>query len=412
MGSPKKVLVTAGPVYGRLDDNKLVANRSRGIWAAKFAAYLWRYQHEVVLLLPDILPVEKLLSPATREGAGIGQDGFEVIYHKGFEEYYETCLDLANSVDAVVMAAAVVNWIPANPVKGKMSTHGYKVGDVIDIPFKLAPRVIDEMRTTRCKCVIGCKMLSGASYEELHDAAHGIALRARCNVVVANDLSNLKTKYLVFPDRTALPLTNAWDEFYLQLRMIIEDIHYRTNVGGLRVEGEIDPNEIVRAKAEFDQIVLKYQSRFLSRRYKMLFQSGEPVEHTFGAIAVHVMNDIWLCTPRKKGPLFTSSDAVLVKIHEGSRTVLTDVGKATLNAPHMVGMGEGHKASAVLHLHEQLEGVDTLPYTPPGTARDSEQAVWGVEGLPRVYNVQGHGFIACLDKDHEIIMDDYRVGRE
>lgn len=58
----KKILITAGPVYGRLDDNKLVSNRSRGIWAADFA---WRLaaldlgtRYEVILLVADVSGIQ------------------------------------------------------------------------------------------------------------------------------------------------------------------------------------------------------------------------------------------------------------------------------------------------------------------------------------------------------------------
>ena len=181
----KKVLVTAGPVYGRLDDNKLVGNRIRGVWAVRFAQSLWSRGDQVVLRVPDLMK--------HTPGLIVHGDGWETIFHTGFDDYYAQCVRLSHEVDAAVMAAAVVNWIPANPVTGKMPTEGYKAGDTIDIPFKLAPRVIDEMRTDRCKCVIGCKMLSGSTHEQLIDAAYGVSLRARCNLVIANDLSNLRS---------------------------------------------------------------------------------------------------------------------------------------------------------------------------------------------------------------------------
>ncbi len=389
----KRILVTAGPVYGRLDDNKLVSNRSRGIWAINFAHRMCEEGHEVALLIPDVLKSKDWSQNVP---------GLEVLYHKGFEEYEQACYDLANSVDASVMAAAVLNWIPANPVKGKMNTKGYEEGDIIQIPFKLAPHVINQMRTTRCKCVIGCKLLSGATLEELIDAAYGVLLKGRCSVVVANDLSDLKTKHLVFPDRSVMTFKNDWKGLYAQLQMLITDVHYRTHTGGIGSE-ELEPYDVTIANIEFDEIARKYRDRFTN------WSKGD-IGHTFGAIAVHVANGVWLCSPRKKEPLFTSKDAVLVKVNESTRTVLTLTGKATLNAPHMIGMGEGHKAQAVLHLHEPLEGVDTLPYTPPGTVRDMRCA-WGPNGLPRAYNIEGHGFVACLDENNEIILSDYRVGK-
>jgi hypothetical protein len=52
--SKKKILVTAGCVYGNLDSNKLVSNRAQGIWAAKFAQWLHYQGHHVALVVADI----------------------------------------------------------------------------------------------------------------------------------------------------------------------------------------------------------------------------------------------------------------------------------------------------------------------------------------------------------------------
>jgi len=54
-------------------------------------------------------------------------------------------------------------------------------------------------------------------------------------------------------------------------------------------------------------------------------------------------------------------------------------------------------AHVVLHLHEMLEGVPTVPYAPPGTDRDN----W--RDLPKgAFNIEGHGFVARLNFDGTI----------
>ncbi len=60
------------------------------------------------------------------------------------------------------------------------------------------------------------------------------------------------------------------------------------------------------------------------------------------------------------------------------------------------GMMYGGKEPVVLHLHEQLPGVPTLPYGPPGTDRDNLRVL--PDGV-RAFNIQGHGFVACLDSE-------------
>ena len=41
------------------------------------------------------------------------------MFHTGYDSYREHCHQLAPKVDAAVMAAAVVNWIPETPFPGK-----------------------------------------------------------------------------------------------------------------------------------------------------------------------------------------------------------------------------------------------------------------------------------------------------
>ena len=55
-----RVLITAGQVYGRLDDNKLVGNRVRGLWATRFAEWLAERGHQVTLVLPDTFASERV----------------------------------------------------------------------------------------------------------------------------------------------------------------------------------------------------------------------------------------------------------------------------------------------------------------------------------------------------------------
>ena len=64
-------------------------------------------------------------------------------------------------------------------------------------------------------------------------------------------------------------------------------------------------------------------------------------------------------------------------------------GKATLNAPLLIKVGEKFGADAVLHQHRQLEGVPTVPHAPPGTVRDNDRDVPGP-----AFNIEGHGFVA------------------
>lgn len=386
----KRVLITAGQVYGPLDDNKLVGNRVRGIWAARFADYLADEGYPVTLLVPD---VNTPLPP------GPPHDNLKVVTHKGYWDYAEKCARLASSHDAAVMAAAVVNWIPAEPVKGKMATAGYKEGDIINVPFVLAPRVINRMRTENPNLtLVGCKMLIGSTPEELVEAAYHVVLAARCNVVVANDMkAGLRTKRLVYQDRTVVDYEDDFEGFFAALRAVIDDEHYRTAAGHLlREPPDADvPDQVYLADLDarnlMTRIVEKYRDRFVHR------QAGS--DRVFGAVGIPLSNGVagYLLSPREKGEAFDGSDGVLVARVNQHRIVETVQGKATLNAPLLVRMMLKY-GEPVIHLHEQLPGVPTVPYAPPGTVRDCDREIPG-----RAFNIEGHGFVACLDWKLEIV---------
>lgn len=388
-----KVLVTAGTVYGRLDANKLVGNRVRGIWACGFAGYLSTFGHEITLLIPDTMPrFDKLngmvgthwknRGPLCREGHGGRPGAIEVVRQTGYYDYRRKCNAMALTHDCAVMAAAVVNWIPAEPYEGKMPTEGYDEGAIIKVPFFLAPRVIQDMKRVNPKLtLIGCKMLVGVSEETLVDAAYDVLLKSRCNVVVGNDMGRgLRRKILVYKDRSVHEYVDDFDRFYEDLRAVIEDTYYSTSSTGLP---ETLAKNCPAAPTLFNSIVESNRSRFI------------PVEggRVYGSVAINCGLEGWLVSPREKGKMFTAADAVAVVAIDWERNiVITQSGKATLNAPLLIryALKYGHKA--VVHFHEEIEGLPTLPYAPPGTVRDNNRNL-PETGLGAGFNIKGHGCV-------------------
>ena len=391
----KRVLITAGQVYGMLDDNKLVGNRSRGIWAVKLADTLammdfaqeeedgLEYDFQITLLVPDTFPKERIEAHINR----MAIEKVTVVKHRGFDDYREKCHQLAGEHDYAIMASAVVNWIPTTPVPGKMATKGYKVGDKIDISFYLAPRVIEEMKLYNpTLTIIGCKMLAGADDETLVEAAYGVLRRSKCNVVVANDLTaGLRRKLLVYPDRSVHEYDNDWPGFEKALCDLLQDRWWKT-IGQDEPVGSSPA--IDRARLYFDQIVDKYRDRFL--------HPVDGKDMVFGSLAVPVGKAAWLVSPRTKGKLFTSKDAVLIQSFAlPGRTIhVRGLSKATLNAPLLIRTSAAYDNCAVLHLHEEHPMGVTVPYGPPGSERDNSREIVGP-----VMNIEGHGFVATLNED-------------
>lgn len=374
-----KVLITSGPVYGRLDDNKLVSNRIRGIWAGKFAVWLANLGHDVILLQSDLtlqFQMDELAKQLRTDAKTIKTE-----VHNGYDSYAEQCYAWASQVDAAVMAAAVVNWIPKQAFKGKMPTEGYREGDEQHISFVLAPRVIDRMKKINPKLkLVGCKMTSGATPDQTYSAAYQTLLKAHCNVVIGNDLSNLKAKFLVYPDGSKVEVTD-FKQMYTDLERLFNDEFYTTKAE----EAVPDANfkDLDLACARFDSLCDKYRERFKKRP-----EGPHGPDRVFGGLAVHIDDHHTLVSPREKGLMFDSKTAVVVT-HSNSteRTISTVRGrKASLNATLLVRFLRRHFAQGVVHLHEENPYWPTQEYAPPGTVRDNERDV-----TPPAFNVKGHG---------------------
>lgn len=388
-----KTLITAGTVYGLLDDNKLVGNRVRGIWAAKYAEYLCREKGWPVMLLVADIQEREIRRMLDHPEKGL-PPGLEFITHRGFYNYRDKVhwAFRDQGCHAAVLAAAVVNWIPETPFEGKMPTVG--VGERMNVPFILAPRVIDEIKSTYSCTLIGCKMTIGETHEGLINAAYKTLLSAKCNAVVANDMkTGLRAKTLVYQDRTEQPFDVGDEGFFKALTAVIADQHYHTTVLGDLISAKAD------VVATFNRFVSRYRTRFTKRLPTGNFVFGALGVPYNGPEAHEDLRGEILFSPREKGEMFDARSAVLVAgIDHAERRIETFGGKATLNAPLLARhLRKYPKAYGVLHLHEQLPGVPTVPYAPPGTIRDSYREAPGP-----VYNIAGHGFIACLDANGEI----------
>jgi hypothetical protein len=378
-----KVLITAGQVYGRLDDNKLVGNRVRGIWAMKYAAHLAGLGHDVTLLVPDTITrviIQEHIPP--REGR---PGTITVTKQTGFVSYREKCVEMAATHDAAIMAAAVVNWIPRFPIGGKMRTEGYKVGDIINVPFMLAPRVIEEMKAVNPKLtLIGCKMLIGATSDKLIEAAYGVLLRSRCNAVLANDMEHgLKHKLIINQDRSVQEFNNDFLGLFETLTAIVEDEHYRT-------EWTQTDHPVAGNVEMFDRVVQTYRHRFTQR------QDGS--DRVFGSVFLATgITTLGIVSPREKGKAFTAKDAVVITRIDNTVVHAEGPNKPTLNAPLLCRFAWKFGHRAVVHFHDRVPTLPMLPYAPPGTVRDNQREL--PDNCKDGFNIEGHGCVVPVNTE-------------
>lgn len=344
-----KILVTGGPVHGKLDPVKIITNRFRGGLMTQL--------------------VERLLPHAdvtylTARGATVPT--CPILYHDGIHDYMDRVKELADRFDAVVLGAAVANLIPAEPMTTKFPSHNYKPGDIIPINFTIAPRIIDVVKEVApLTKLFGFKLLTGVPEVELINAAYGILLESKATAVFANDTSNLKRKLIVTRERGVIESDiPGIADFILDAT---KDEYYRTR----HVDAAMD-NEAVR---KFGELAALHLHRF----------QETPEGYVFGTIAVRDRSGGFVTTGRGKNELEDMAYVSRV-VHEWRSVEVVGDRKATLNAPLLDRIFRKFNCEHIVHWHREIAGAPTLPYAPAGTVRDAEREIPAPE-----FNIKGHG---------------------
>lgn len=173
-----RALVTAGGTAEPVDDVRVLTNRSTGRFGAAIANALAAAGVEVTLIGSEGLYARKIpLVGSIRQVR------------------YESTDDLARALEAaagrgadlVFMAAAVSDYRP-EAAAGKISSQA----EERTLRLTRTPKLLDTLwRACPDAYLVGFKLLSGVSREELERVARGQIERARLDLCVANDLQEL-----------------------------------------------------------------------------------------------------------------------------------------------------------------------------------------------------------------------------
>lgn len=364
----KQVLITGGPVHDYIDDVKIITNRFKGGLMYELATRIsnTEYDYDIIFLTSKHTPV---INKSER---------IEVVYHDGFQDYYDKVLNISRKSDAVILGAAVANLIPQNRIQGKFPSHNYNIGDVIPINFTIAPRVINEIKKTNPRIFLcGFKLLSGVSKEELIDAAYDIVIDSKANLVVANDAKNLDYISLVTKEKSVIP--EARTNLPSILVNHINDKYYHTAVIPFKQETKL--SDI----AEKTLNVYKDKFKINKRGYM------------FGAVAELPDNSASIIVSARGKK--TLSDLVWVSNVSNNDLSIISTGKPSLNTPllwNILFKSKIHDLKGfcrfIIHFHEQIEGLPTLDYAPPGTERDSNREII------TSFNIKHHGCFLMFNK--------------
>lgn len=369
-----KILISGGPVPANLDAVKIVTNKFKGGLMVQLAKDLAQEGHQVTYLTYG-KSLENLSQHAT------------VVSHSGFHDYAEKVKALSPVHDVVVLGAAVANLIPANPWQGKFPSHDYKEGDVIDIPFMIAPRIITQVKEAAPNATLfGFKLLSGVPHEELITAAYETLVSSRATAVFANDAQDLQTIHMVMKDRSVHTFPRSELAATLQYFARVASPRFHSKVQN---EREVLEEDLSRLKA-------------LTRPYTEIPEwfKPSPEGYVFGALAMKTPRGTMLVTSRGKKELESFAEVRNVNFDTFEVEVITSL-KASLNAPLLWAiLQKNPKASAIVHVHIPFDFQygPALPYAIPGTQADS------VRDLPEgTFQIKNHGVYLVLNEQGELL---------
>lgn len=203
-----KYIITSGPMESQIDSVRKIKNSSSGKLGTVFAEQLLKrgysnivYIHTSGALVPDKVKTieidghKQLLSALERE---ITDDS--VIVHamaisdfniKGTNPIECVADAIYSNLDQIETREDIVKLINANvKLTDKLSSSNDQL-----VVMERAIKVIDQIKKINSNCkLIGFKLLSNVSDEELISVATGILNRANCDYVVANIKEQVKTE--------------------------------------------------------------------------------------------------------------------------------------------------------------------------------------------------------------------------
>lgn len=191
-----RVIVTAGGTREAIDDVRFLTNVSTGRFGYEVASAFHLRGCDVVLLAPgemrdrrwyalpfDPVPFEGVVDLEARLHAAIA----------------------AKRPDALLMAAAVSDYVVAERADGKLSSEP----EEMTVRLRKAPKILAGLRD-RCGAatyLVGFKLLSGVAETELRRVAEEQTRRDRLDLTVANDLA------LMTPQRHPMWLSTSSGEW-------------------------------------------------------------------------------------------------------------------------------------------------------------------------------------------------------
>jgi len=202
-----KLLITSGGTKVNIDTVRHIGNMSSGTFGAKIALEALKDGHEVTFLkasgskspiYPDFSTENYMtldyfdeVNNEYRKYINLFKDKCRIIEYSDFYEYQESVDDLLedHTFDVIVLAAAVSDYGVENPVDGKIRS----TEEEMTIKLNKLPKIISTVREKAPNSIIiGFKLLVNSTDTELINSAKKSLIDNNLDMVVANDLRDIK----------------------------------------------------------------------------------------------------------------------------------------------------------------------------------------------------------------------------
>lgn len=173
----KKVLITAGPTLEKIDDVRFISNRSSGKMGFALAEQALKLGAEVVLITG---PVNLKANPRIKR---IDVETADEMYHAAKYEFTDS--------NIAILSAAVADYTPANPQKGKIKKH--TTGDKMTLELSSTDDILASLGQVK----LSDQILVGFALETENEIENAILkLESKnCDFIVVNSANKPRSGF-------------------------------------------------------------------------------------------------------------------------------------------------------------------------------------------------------------------------
>ena len=171
----KKIIITAGGTSERIDNVRKITNSSSGKLGMTIANHLLEENSDLMIYY---VCSKNSLRPTDKRVKVVEIDG---------------TIDLKNTIEGFLTNEHIDYFIHSMAVSDYMTSKISSYEDNLVIVLKPTPKIISIIKNlSPSTYLVGFKLLDGVSKEELIEVAKRLRNKNNCDLVVANDLYNIR----------------------------------------------------------------------------------------------------------------------------------------------------------------------------------------------------------------------------